>query len=179
MKKLLHSCRCISLVFLHKLQKDQLWLDCTDHRGVTFLGTFTHSFSDIANVFFPLWHTIQQPITFGIVIPDKTAKITRVSENLNTVTQVKMFPGFKIIRVHYQNAFVGFRVITTTRDRLFTYTMIYIFLNVYSSKNIYICFNPPILFIFFSQFFIYINITQFPNNIYGLWITKGITITKI
>ena len=80
----------------------------TDHHGVTFLEIFNYRFSDRTNIIFPLQHTILHQIVFGIFIPNKTAKITKASVNLKTMTQAKQFTGFKIIWVHNHNHFGGF-----------------------------------------------------------------------
>ena len=63
------------LCFLSRAGKNLLRLDHTDNRGVTFLRIFPCRFFNGANVIFPLQHTILQPIMFGLVIPNKTAKI--------------------------------------------------------------------------------------------------------
>ena len=42
--------------------------------------------------FLSLWRLIFYPFTFGFVIPNKTAQITRALENLKPVTQTKLFP---------------------------------------------------------------------------------------
>ena len=52
---------------------------------------------------------------FGLVIPNKISKITRVSENFELVTQPKQFSDFKIIQVHNPNSFWGFGVTPTTQ----------------------------------------------------------------
>ena len=105
--------------FLSLIEKYPLWLDFMVHCGVTFLGVFPCFFFDYTNILFPLQHTILQPITFGIVIPCKTANIIRTSANLKPVTQTKQFSGFDIIWVHGQNAFGGLGLIPTTRAKLF------------------------------------------------------------
>ena len=89
LKNLLHSYERISRVFCQVLQKDPLRLDRTDHRSVTFLGIFPRRFTDRANVLLPHRRKILQPIMFGLFIHDKTANITRVSENIKPVTQAK------------------------------------------------------------------------------------------
>ena len=42
---------------------------------------------------------------FGFVIPNKNAQITRDRANFKPMTQAKIFPGFKIVRVHDYNYF--------------------------------------------------------------------------
>ena len=74
-------------------------MDFTDQYGVTFLEIFTWSLADRVNVIFPLQCAILHPINFGLVIQNKTAKITRTSANLKPVTQAKPFSGFEIIQV--------------------------------------------------------------------------------
>ena len=64
------------------------------HRGIIFLRIFLLCFADRVNFNFPLQRKILQPITFGLVIPDKTANITRSGVNFKTVTQSKQFSGF-------------------------------------------------------------------------------------
>ena len=93
--------------FCRALQKYPLQLDHTDHRGVNFPGIFTRRFSERSNILFPLQRTILQTITFGTILPDKTSKIPRASENLKFVMQAKPFSVFEIILVHDQNSFEG------------------------------------------------------------------------
>ena len=80
-------------------------MDRTDHRDVTFLGIFTHRFTDHLNDLLPIQRTILQSITFGLIIPDKITKIMRASANHKSVMQEKQFSGFELIRVHDQNTF--------------------------------------------------------------------------
>ena len=56
---------------------------------------------------------------FGLVVPDKTTKVTRVSAHLKSVMRAKSFSGFNIIRVHDQNNFLGFGIIPVTQDEPF------------------------------------------------------------
>ena len=56
---------------------------------------------------------------FGLVVPDKTTKVTRVSAHLKSVMRAKSFSGFNIIRVHDQNNFLGFGIIPMTQDEPF------------------------------------------------------------
>ena len=92
------------------LQTYSLQLYCMEHHGVTLLGILTRQFSDCENFILPLQRTVMQPITFVLVIPDKTTKTTCASANLRPMTKDKPFPGFDIIRVLDQNTFGGFGV---------------------------------------------------------------------
>ena len=56
---------------------------------------------------------------FGLVIPDKTANITCTSENLKPAKQAKQFSVFDILRVNYQNYFLGLGVILMIQNKLF------------------------------------------------------------
>ena len=71
-----------------------------DQQDVTFLGIFPCNSADRANVLFPRCCMVLHPIKFGLIIPDKTAKEMRAHENLESLTQAKLFPGLYIIRVH-------------------------------------------------------------------------------
>ena len=57
-KKLIHSRKRVTRVFLHAFQKYPFQLDQTNHHGVTYLGIFLHRFSGTKNIFLPLWHPI-------------------------------------------------------------------------------------------------------------------------
>ena len=119
MKKLIYSLKHIYCVPCDMLKLYPLQLDQPYHCSINFLGIFHYSFADIDYVSLPCLCTFVQPITIGLAIPDKTAKITHTSSNLKPMTQAKHFSGFKIIRVHDQNYFRGFRVIPPSRAESF------------------------------------------------------------
>ena len=77
------------------LYKYQLQLNIMHHRSITFLGILPCNFYDRVNVLLPCLHTIFQSITFGIIIPDKTANITRACAQFKSMTKSKPFPDFK------------------------------------------------------------------------------------
>ena len=104
---------------LSHVEKYLLQLKCTYHHCVTFLGIFTRHFFYHTNDLFSLKYTVLQPITFGLIIPNSTANIMRVSTNPKPITQAKLFSGFDMIWVHYQNTFGGFGVKPTTHAGLF------------------------------------------------------------
>ena len=81
-------------VFLSHVAKISTPIVSHGHRGVTFLRIFLYCFADRENVLLPLRHKILQTITFGLFIPDKTAKIMGASENLKPTTQAKLFSCF-------------------------------------------------------------------------------------
>ena len=70
-----------------------------------FFEILNQYFADWANIILPLRHMILQPITFGLVAPDKTANIMRSSANFKPVMQAKLFSSFNIIQMHYQNQY--------------------------------------------------------------------------
>ena len=94
-------------------------MDCTENPVVNYLGIFPRSFDNHANVIFPLRGKILQTIIAEIFTPNKTAKAMCTSENLETLTQAKLFPGFGIIWVHNQKYFGGFGVVSTTQSEFF------------------------------------------------------------
>ena len=66
------------------------------HYGATFLGIITCGFSGRVNVPLPCLCVFFQPITFGIVAPNKSFEVARACAHLKTVTQAKPFSVFKI-----------------------------------------------------------------------------------
>ena len=66
---------------------------------------FTRGFADGANIFLPRLCTLFQSITFGLVAPDITSKITRACAHLRLMTQDKQFYDFDILQMHNQYAF--------------------------------------------------------------------------
>ena len=66
---LLHSRKWVSLIICYELYKYPLQLDCMYHRGVNFLGIFTHGFADRANVPIPYLRTIFSQSRLGSSSP--------------------------------------------------------------------------------------------------------------
>ena len=76
-------------------------------------------FANIGYVPFPCLCMLFQPITFGLVTPNKYVNVLRSSAHFKLVVQAKPFYGFDIIRVNDHNNFRGFGVIPTFWSELF------------------------------------------------------------
>ena len=64
-------------------------------------------FSDLGYIPFSCVCAFFQPVTFGLIILDFTAKIMCASANIKPMIHAKQFPDFEIIWVHYQNDLEG------------------------------------------------------------------------
>ena len=68
----------------------------------TLLEIFPGGFADRVNIFLSRQLTISQPITFGIIAPDVTPKITYARAHLKSLTCPELLPVLKTPQMHDQ-----------------------------------------------------------------------------